>query len=173
MCVRVCVSCSHTQESLYLTLCDSMDCSLPGASICGVSQARILECIAIPFSRESSRPRDQTQVSCIAGGRFNLWATREAWEYHIWWATFRGFICFLEGDWCIYEYNWGHGELSKPRCPIVVGSRHQGYLIQRHRYSGGWCAGGDELWLLTSIWIHDFPIFTVGKWNQHPCIYLK
>ena len=58
------------------TLCDPMDCSPPGSSIHGILQARIVEWITISFSRGSSRPRDQTRVSCIAG--FNLWATREA-----------------------------------------------------------------------------------------------
>ena len=53
-----------------LTLCDTMDCSPPGSSIHGILQARILEWVAIPFSRRSSRPRDQTQVSRIAGRRF-------------------------------------------------------------------------------------------------------
>ena len=49
-----------------LTLCDPMDCSPPGSSIHGILQARILEWVAISFSRGSSRPRDQTQVSRIA-----------------------------------------------------------------------------------------------------------
>ena len=44
----------------------------------GVLQARILEWAAFPFSRGSSQPRDQTQVSCIAGGFFTSWASREA-----------------------------------------------------------------------------------------------
>ena len=44
----------------------------------GILQARILEWVAIPFSRGSSQPRDQTQVSCIAGGSFTSWAIREA-----------------------------------------------------------------------------------------------
>ena len=48
-------------------LWDSMDCSLPGSSVHGISQARILEWAAIRFSRVSSQPRDQTRVSCIAG----------------------------------------------------------------------------------------------------------
>ena len=61
-----------------LTLCDPMDCSLPGSSILGIFQAWILEWIAIAFSRGSSRPRDRTQVSLIAGGRFTVLATREA-----------------------------------------------------------------------------------------------
>ena len=47
-----------------------MDCSLPGSSVQGIFQARILEWVAISFSRGSSPPRDQTQVSCIAGGFF-------------------------------------------------------------------------------------------------------
>ena len=60
------------------TLCDPMDCSPPGSSVHGIFWARILEWVAISFSRESSCPRDRTQVSHIAGRRFNLWATREA-----------------------------------------------------------------------------------------------
>ena len=56
------------------TLCDSMDCSLPSSSVHGISQARALEWIAIPFSREFSRSRNQTQVSCIVGKFFTIWA---------------------------------------------------------------------------------------------------
>ena len=59
------------------TLCNPMDCSLPGYSVHGIFQARILEWVAIPFSRESSKPRDQTQVSCMAGRFFTIWVTRE------------------------------------------------------------------------------------------------
>ena len=58
------------------THCDSMDRSLPGFSIHGIFQARILEWVAFPFSRGSSQPRDQTQVSHTAG--FFTRATREA-----------------------------------------------------------------------------------------------
>ena len=61
-----------------LTLCDPMDCSLPGSSVHGIFQARILEWVAISFSRGSSWPRDRTQVSRIVGRRFTIWATREA-----------------------------------------------------------------------------------------------
>ena len=60
------------------TLCDPVDCRPSGSSVHGISQARILEWVAISFSRGSSRPRDRTQVFCIASGCFNLWATREA-----------------------------------------------------------------------------------------------
>ena len=60
------------------TLCDPTDYSPPGSTVHGILQARILEWVAISFSRGSSRPRDRTQVSRIAGRPFNLWATREA-----------------------------------------------------------------------------------------------
>ena len=53
-----------------LTLCDPMDCSPPGSSVHGISQARIPEWVAISFSRGFSRPQDQTRVSRIAGRRF-------------------------------------------------------------------------------------------------------
>ena len=55
------------------TLCDSMDWSLPGSSIHGIFQARVLEWVAISFSSGSSQPRDQTQVSRIVGRRFTVW----------------------------------------------------------------------------------------------------
>ena len=61
------------------TLCDPMDCSLPGSSIHGIFQARILKWIAISFSRRSSQPRDWKQVSHIVGRHFTIWATREAY----------------------------------------------------------------------------------------------
>ena len=53
-----------------LTLLDPMDCSLPGSSVHGIFQARVLEWVAISFSRGSSRSRDRTCSSCIAGGIF-------------------------------------------------------------------------------------------------------
>ena len=61
-----------------ITLWDPMNCSPPGSSLHGILQARIPEWISIPFSRWSSWPRDQTQVSHIAGRFFTIWVTREA-----------------------------------------------------------------------------------------------
>ena len=55
----------------FPTLCDPMDCSPPGSSVHGILPARILEWVAMPSSRGSSRPRDRTRVSHIAGGFFN------------------------------------------------------------------------------------------------------
>ena len=57
------------------TLCNSMDCNPPGSTVHGILQARILEWVAIPFSR------DRTQVSCIAGRFFTVWATSEAHQF--------------------------------------------------------------------------------------------
>ena len=78
--------------------CDPMDCSPPASFVHGILQARILEQVIIPFSRESSWPRDWTQVSCLAGRFFTIWATREA--YHLSMLTFgRGrWNCPLEVD---------------------------------------------------------------------------
>ena len=71
LCVCVCQSLNHVQ--LFVT---------PWSVACqGPLQARILEWVAIPFSRVSSWPRDWTWVSCIAGRLFTIWATREAHLY--------------------------------------------------------------------------------------------
>ena len=60
------------------TRCDPIDCSLPGSFVRGILQARILEWVAMPSSRGSSQPWDQTQVSHTASRFFTVWATREA-----------------------------------------------------------------------------------------------
>ena len=68
-----------------LTLCDPVDCSPPGFSVHGILQARILEWVAISFSRGSSWARDRSWVSHITGRCFTLWATREAERTSFWW----------------------------------------------------------------------------------------
>ena len=74
---------------LYLTLCDPVDCSPPGSSVHGILKARILEWVVISFSRGSSQPRDQTQVSYIAGRFFTIWAMRKALRFKVYvnWGT--------------------------------------------------------------------------------------
>ena len=64
VCVLVAQSC--------LTLYNPVDCSLSGSSVHGIFQARILEWVAISYSRGSSQPRDRTWVSCIAGRFFKV-----------------------------------------------------------------------------------------------------
>ena len=63
------------------TLCDPMDCSLPGSYVHGIFQAMVLEWIAISYSKGSSQPRDRTPVSCIIDRCFIIWATREVSEW--------------------------------------------------------------------------------------------
>ena len=58
------------------TLCDPMDCSLPGSSVHGIFQAIVLEWIAISFSKGSSQSRDRTRVSRIVDRRFTVWAAK-------------------------------------------------------------------------------------------------
>ena len=76
------------------TLCDPMDCSLPGSSVHGIFQVIVLEWIAISFSRGSSWPRNQSQVSRIVDRHFTIWATevlisaRSLLKYFV--------TCFLE-----------------------------------------------------------------------------
>ena len=65
----------HVCAQSCLTLCNVIDCTPPGSSVHGILQARIMEWVAIPFSRVSSQPRDWTQVSRIAGRILTLWAT--------------------------------------------------------------------------------------------------
>ena len=71
------LSCMLAIQS-YQTFCNPMDCSPPSSSVHGIVRARILEWVATSFSRGSSWSRDWTQVSWIAGGFYNVWATREA-----------------------------------------------------------------------------------------------
>ena len=68
-----------------------MDCSLQGSSVYGILQARTLEWVTISSSRGSSRPRDGTWVSHIAGRCFTVWATREATQ--AWYLTTLWVLC--------------------------------------------------------------------------------
>ena len=76
MCVCVCMllCCAYLLVSDFLTL---LAVAHQAPLSMGISQARILRWVAMPSSRGSSQPRDQTQISCIAGGFFTIWATRE------------------------------------------------------------------------------------------------
>ena len=68
-CVYKCIyvyACIHAKSlQSCLTLCDPMDCSLPSSSVHGILQARVLEWVAVPVSRGSSRPRDQTLICYV------------------------------------------------------------------------------------------------------------
>ena len=83
-------------------LCLSLICS----SVLGILQARILEWVAISFSRGSSQPRDGTQVSNTAGRLFTNWATREITFSHL-----------LKSNLCFVSWMWGFATWYEPWCP--------------------------------------------------------
>ena len=66
---EMCVGCCIVTKS-WPILCDPMNCSPPGSSIHGISEARILEWVAISFPRGASRPRDGTHISHAVGRSF-------------------------------------------------------------------------------------------------------
>ena len=101
MCVRVCVLVTQSCPTLF----DPMDCNPPGSSVHGILQARVLQWVAILFSRESSQLRDWNQVSCIAGWFFTIWATREA---HLW-DVFESLLFLIVCMW--FFFSWGFQEL--------------------------------------------------------------
>ena len=83
---------------------NSMDCSLPDSSVHGILQVKILEWVAISFSRGSSQPRNRTWVSCIAGRFFTDWAVRE---------VLSGWVC---QDLSVSQRG---GSQSSPRCRLI------------------------------------------------------
>ena len=70
-------SCQSVSPSVVSDFCNPMDYSPPGSSVPGILQVRILEWVAISYSRRSYWPRNQTRVSCIWGRFFTIWATGE------------------------------------------------------------------------------------------------
>ena len=78
--IHICCCCLVTKSCPAL-LWPPLDCSLPDSSFHGIFQARILEYVAISFSRGFSWPRDQTHISCIGRQILYYWATREALIY--------------------------------------------------------------------------------------------
>ena len=75
LCRYLCLESESVSHSVTSVSLQPMNCSPPGSSVHGILQARIVEYVAIPFSRGSSQPGDQTQVSCIAGRVFTIWDT--------------------------------------------------------------------------------------------------
>ena len=74
--------------------CEPLDSSLPGSSVLGILQARILEGVDIPFSRGSSQPRNQTGVPCLVSIFFTDWAMRKEFLFSL--------LLFKFSD----EYDW-------------------------------------------------------------------
>ena len=91
--VKVAQSCLTTCDPIYYT-------------VHGILQARILESVAFPFSRGSSQPKDQTQVSHIAGRLFTSWATMEALWYTKYYAKYWRLLYFFHGPSKNFSHNW-------------------------------------------------------------------
>ena len=132
----------------FVIMCDhslwSHVAYLPVSSVHGILQARILEWVAVPFSRESSQPRNWTQVSSIAGEFFTIWATR---------ITGVGSLSLLPGIFLTQELNRGllHCRATREQHTYV----HTEGIRRRERAMRGdvWGllrAGG--LWVLKTDW---------------------
>ena len=110
-------------------LCESMDYSSPGSSVHGMLQARILEWVAIPFSRGSSQPRDRIQVSIIAGRFFR----ETQWECNSLGCIWVG-ACF----WMTCYYNWLYWcKLKTLECSdifIYIGLKKNSFPPQPKKY---------------------------------------
>ena len=105
-----------------LTLCDPMDCSLPGSSVHGIFQARVLEWVAVSFSRGSSRPRDRARASRTAGRRFTIWASAAFFDpqRQVSWSH-KGFPC-SSAAWKPLRLQWLLPlEVEEGRTPPAVG----------------------------------------------------
>ena len=89
------------------TLCNPMDCNPPGCSIRGILQARILEWVAMPFSRGSSWSRGWNWVSCIAGRFFTNGATRKAQYFKAWFLENREHhLSYMGTEWQNWAMLW-------------------------------------------------------------------
>ena len=110
------------------TLCDLMDCSLPGSSVHGILQARILERVAIPFSRVSSQPRDWTHVLLwLLHCRqiLHCWATGEAKK--------KSESKFIRNCVCL-RIRTGRCSLS----PLISETKEGGFLRERKMFREKW-----------------------------------
>ena len=91
------ICCCYLVAKWCLTLCDLMDHSLPRSSVYGISQARILEWVAISFSRGSSQPRDWTCVNCIVRQNLYCWGPENPLHQYT-----------LDTDkYCLISFIWG------------------------------------------------------------------
>ena len=116
------------------TLCDPM-----GYAVHGILQARILEWVAVPFSRGSFQPSDRTQVSRIAGEFFTSWVTREA---HAYWSG------------CLSLLQWIFMTWNRTRVSCIAG-----------RFFTSW-ATREAHFILFLIWVISIFIFYLGQFCQ-------
>ena len=127
--------------------------SMPGSSVHGILQARILEWVAMPSSRGSSLPRDQTQVSRTAGGFFTDWATGEAEEYWV------GSLSLLQGStpWDAALITVAQLQAQKPNTgyPIPQNTAAKQYSL---------CSLSGEVNWIATLWASRAFLFYASVW---------
>ena len=130
------------------TLCDPTDCSPPGSSVHGILQVRILEGVAISFSRGSFQPRDQTGVSCVSCN----WQANSLPLSHLGGPS-------LTWQWCMKFHIFSENFTVKGEEENITREFHQDTKD---------ISGSDYLWNFTSCW-HTVLILT---WNEIPILIL-
>ena len=144
-------------------LCEPMNCSPPSSSVRGISQARILEWVAIPFSRGSSRPRDRTWASHIADGFLTIWATREG--------------PILTSGSSSQTFLWGNTAISldgavNQSASSSAGQMHALFLtLQLSDKVSSSISHVTSWWFLLSPFLELFPTKCLFDWSLHPRIY--
>ena len=105
------------------TFYNRMDCSPPGSSLHGILQERILEWVAIFFSRGSSWPKDWTLVSGIAGRFFTIWATRKALDKSLKWDGFKNSVrtILITNPEAMRTHQWGKRMNDRARKKLTLG----------------------------------------------------
>ena len=130
-------------------LCDPMNCSLPGSSVHGILQARILESVAMPSSKGSSQPKDQNSislVSCIGKQILGHWAT---------WETRNVMFQFQFSCSALSDSLWPHGlQHTRPRCPSPTPGTYSTSCPESK-----WCHPTISLSVVPfSSYLHSFPV---------------
>ena len=110
---KVC-TCCYLVTKLCSTFYHSTDCTLSGSSVHGISQARILEWVAISYSRESSQPRDRTCISCLAARFYTTGPPlSQTMKPHISVLNVSHYVALGKGASrlpCFHLYNWGNSK---------------------------------------------------------------
>ena len=125
------------------TLCNPMNCRLPGSSGHGIFQARVLEWVAISFSRGSYPPRDWNRVACIADSHFTIWAIRETNQKE-------AIICSPNPKFCLWKLTTNHHKvwdfLSTSHMFSLYGPAINLFLLQTLMFQFIWphCASGTQ-----------------------------
>ena len=132
------------------TLCNPVDCSLPGSSVHGIFQARVLVWVAISFSRESSWPRNWTWVSYIVGRRFTIWATQEVKSSWLW-------VGWLNPN-CMLEQRTDYNLIYVPWGDLSLCNEMKKWWSEGDQKSTVWKEILAKLRVLEKPWIHNLAI---------------